>query len=258
MTLTDAIILAVIQGLTEFLPVSSSGHLALAEHLRHMPDPEKNLLFVLILHGASLLAVFTYYGRRLLDVLKSRRELLYLALATLPILAVGALLGKQIEALQSMPKVICGALIVNAAFLFISERFRGDQPIGETPAWKIFLMGVAQAILIPGLSRSGRTIGTGWICGIKREDAVRFSFFMSIPAVLAALTWKLWKSRHELGSQGLPITTLLVSFVICYLLSLASIRVVEKLATGRKWLVFSIYCALAGTAALIYFFSKPA
>ncbi len=255
MTLKEAVVLAIVQGLTEFLPISSSGHLALAENLLGMKDLEKNLLVTLILHMASLLAVVAYYNRRLFRI--SKREIAFLAIATIPILAVGAAFSKQIEALQGMPVVICVALIVNGAFLAVSERFKGEQPMDEASEWKAIVIGVAQAVLIPGLSRSGRTIGTGWMLGISRPDAVRFSFFLSIPAVLAAFSYKLFKHRHELSKFELPLGTTAIGFILCFVLSLASIRVVELLAGGRKWLVFSVYCFAAGSLGLVWFLTRP-
>lgn len=257
MTFTDAIILAVVQGLTEFLPISSSGHLVLAEHLLHMADPEKNLPFVLVLHLASLLAVFVYYARSLRELVSERRLMAYLVLASIPIGLVGVFLGKRIEALQSYPVLVCAMLIVNGAFLFFSDRFgKGSQPMDEAPEWKAILIGIAQAIRLPGLSRSGSTIGTGWLCGIARPDAVRFSFFLSIPAVLGASAWK---ARHLLKGEALHLPSIpvtLVAVVVCFLLSLASIRVVEKLAAGRRWLFFAVYSVVVGAAGLVYFLAN--
>ncbi|HEU4339689.1 MAG TPA: undecaprenyl-diphosphate phosphatase, partial [Planctomycetota bacterium] len=108
MSTTEALILGIIQGLTEFLPISSSGHLALANHLLGMKNLENNLVFTLILHLASLAAVFLYYWRRILELASARRrELAYLIVATIPILVVGALLDAQIEQAQGMPLLIC-------------------------------------------------------------------------------------------------------------------------------------------------------
>lgn len=255
MTLTEALVLAVVQGLTEFLPISSSGHLALAENLLGMKDLEKNLLVTLILHMASLLAVVVYYNRRLFQI--SKREAIHLAIATVPILVVGALFGRYFKALQAMPVVICAALVVNGAFLAVSERFKGDQPLAEAPWWKALVIGIVQAVLVPGLSRSGRTIGTGWMLGIQRPEVVRFSFFMSIPAVVAAFGYQLFKERHKLSTYEIPLVVTAAGFVLCFALSLASIGIVEKLSGGRKWLVFSVYCVVAGGAGLVWFLTRP-
>lgn len=253
MSYLDAAVLAILQGLTEFLPVSSSGHLALAEQLLGMKDLERNLAVTLLLHLASLAAVVTVYWRRLLDLLTlRRRELAYIVLATLPIVVVGALLDKQIESAHGMPRLICVMMIVNGLFLQLSDRFsRGTQPIAEAPAWKALVIGLTQAIRLPGLSRSGGTIGTGWLCGIDRTEAVRFSFILSIPAVLGACVWK--GRKLDLAALDLPLGPTLLGLVLTFGLSLVSIRIVETLAVGKRWTIFAVYCVVAGLGGFLYF-----
>lgn len=246
MSTTEALILGVIQGLTEFLPISSSGHLALANHLLGMKNLENNLVFTLILHLASLAAVFLYYWNRILELASARRrELAYLILATIPIFAVGALFGGQIEKAQGMPLLICACFVANGIFLFCADRYsKGDQRIPDAPAWKILVIGLAQAIRLPGLSRSGSTIGTGWLSGIERGEAVRFSFLLSIPAILGACAWK--ARKLDLGQVDLPLVPILLGAGITFGLSLVSIRVVEKLSTRNRFLVFAVYGVAAG------------
>jgi undecaprenyl-diphosphatase len=249
MSISEALILGLIQGLTEFLPISSSGHLALAEHLLGMKDLERNLIFTLILHLASLAAVFLHYRARLVALISSagRRELAYLALATIPIFAVGAVLGHQIEKAQGMPLLICACFVVNGIFLFIADKCSaGDQRIVDAPWWKILVIGLAQAARLPGLSRSGGTIGTGWLCGIDRAEAVRFSFLLSIPAILGACAWK--ARKLDLGQVDLPLVPILLGAGITFGLSLVSIRVVEKLSARNRFLVFAVYGVAAGLA----------
>lgn len=256
MSIVEAVVLGVIQGLTEFLPISSSGHLALAEHLLGMKDLERNLAVTLLLHLASLAAVFVHYGRGLLQLLTvRRRELARLVAATVPIVVVGALLEKRIEAVNGMPALICGLMIVNGGFLYLSDRFgRGTAPLQEAPWWKIVVVGIAQAIRLPGLSRSGSTIGTGWLLGIDRAGAVRFSFLLSIPAVLGAVAWK--ARKVDLARLELPAVPTFLALAITFALSLASIRVVELLSGRSRFLVFAVYCILVGTAGLAWFGSR--
>lgn len=253
MSIVEAIVLGVIQGLTEFLPISSSGHLALAEHLLGMKNPERNLTVTLLVHLASLAAVLVYYRRRLFRlVTDSRRELAYIVLATLPIVAVGALLEKRIEALHGMPVVICAMLVVNGVFIAISDRWgRGHQPLAEAPCWKALVVGIAQAIRVPGLSRSGSTIGTGWLAGLERSEAVRFSFLLSIPAVLGAVVWK--ARKLDVTSLQLPAGPTFLALAITFALSLLSIRIVEQLSLGRRWLVFAAYSVIVGIVGVLYF-----
>jgi len=253
MTYLEATVLAVVQGLTEFLPISSSGHLALAEHLLGMKDLERNLTVTLLLHLASLAAVFLYYRRRLWEFVGGRRrEFAYLVLATLPIVAVGALLEKRIESVHGMPALICAMLVVNGVFLWASDRWgRGTQMLADAPGWKALVVGLAQGLRLPGLSRSGSTIGTGWLVGLDRAEAVRFSFLLSIPAVLGAVVWK--SRKIDFRTIDLPWGPTILALALTFALSLASIRVVELLATGRKWLVFAVYSVVVGGAGLVYF-----
>jgi len=250
MSISEALVLGIIQGLTEFLPISSSGHLALANHLLGMKDLEKNLVFTLILHLASLAAVFLHYRSRLAALVSTagRRELACLVVATIPIFAVGAVLGGQIEKAQGMPLLICACFVVNGIFLFVADRCSaGDQKIADAPWWKILVIGLAQGARLPGLSRSGSTIGAGWLCGIERAEAVRFSFLLSIPAILGACAWK--ARKLDLGQVDLPLVPILLGTGITFGLSLVSIRVVEKLSTRNRFLVFAVYGVAAGLAA---------
>jgi undecaprenyl-diphosphatase len=246
MSTIEALVLGVIQGLTEFLPISSSGHLALANHFMGLNDLQKNLTYELILHLATLAAVVLYYRRRLYDLVRiPGRELVALVVATIPIVVVGYFLGAAITKTQGMPLLIAICFIINGVYLWIADFYgRGDQKLDAAPWWKIVVVGIAQAIRLPGLSRSGSTIGAGWLCGIERGDAVRFSFLLSIPAILGASAKDLLK--HGVGQVNLPLVPILLGAGAAFALSLASIRVVEKLSTRNRFLVFAVYGVAAG------------
>lgn len=246
MSITEALILGIIQGLTEFLPISSSGHLFLANYFMGHEDLDKNLAYLLVLHLATLAAVVLYYRRRIYDLArKPGRELVALVVATLPIVVVGFFLGDQIKKTQGMPSLIALCFIINGIFLWLADRLAwGNQPLAAAPWWKIVTIGIAQAIRLPGLSRSGSTIGTGWLCGIDRGDAVRFSFLLSIPAILGASAKDLMK--HDLGKVDLPLVPILLGAGTAFVLSLVSIRVVEKLSSRNRFLVFAVYGVATG------------
>ena len=246
MSTFEALVLGIIQGLTEFLPISSSGHLALANYFMGKEDLDKNLAYTLVLHLATLAAVVLYYRRRIYDLVRvPGRELAALVVATIPIVLVGYFLGDLIKKTQGMPLLICVCLVINGFYLWISDRLgRGEQKLAEAPWWKIVAVGVAQAIRLPGLSRSGSTIGAGWLCGLERGDAVRFSFLLSIPAILGASAKDLLK--HGVGEVGLPLVPILLGAGTAFVLSLASIRVVEKLSSRNRFLVFAVYSVAAG------------
>jgi undecaprenyl-diphosphatase len=246
MSIAEALVLGVIQGLTEFLPISSSGHLALANHFMGKKDLEQNIAYVLILHLATLAAVVLYYRQRLYDLARAPgRELAALVVATIPIVIVGFFLGDVILQTQRWPLLIAACFIINGIYLWIADKLgRGNQRLVEAPWWKIVTIGVAQAIRLPGLSRSGSTIGAGWLCGIDRGDAVRFSFLLSIPAILGASASDLVK--HGFGQVDLPLVPIVLGAGTAFVLSLASIRVVEKLSTRNRFLVFAVYGVAAG------------
>ena len=246
MSTLEALVLGIIQGLTEFLPISSSGHLALANYYMGNRDPDRNLTYVLILHLATLVAVVLYYRRRLYDLARAPgREVAALVVATIPIVLVGYFLGDVIKKTQVMPLLIAACFIINGIYLWVADRLgQGIQPLSAAPWWKIVVVGVAQAIRLPGLSRSGSTIGAGWLCGIDRTDAVRFSFLLSIPAILGASAKDLLK--HGVGQVDLPLVPIVLGAGTAFVLSLASIRVVEKLSTRNRFLVFAVYGVAAG------------
>ena len=246
MSTTEALILGVIQGLTEFLPISSSGHLALANHYMGRGDLEKNLTYTLLLHLATLAAVVLYYRRRLYELVRvPGRELAALVVATIPIVIVGYFLGDFIKTTQGMPLLIAACLVINGFYLWIADRLgKGQEKLAEAPWWKIGVVGVAQAIRLPGLSRSGSTIGAGWLCGLERGDAVRFSFLLSIPAIVGASAKDLLK--HGASEVGLPLVPILLGAGTAFVLSLASIRVVERLSARNRFLVFAVYSIAAG------------
>ena len=251
MELFDILVLAVVQGLTEFLPVSSKTHLLFAQLLLgRQPD----LALTVVMHAGSLLAILVYYGRAWIDLLRERRkEILLLALATLPAVLAAVLFKARLEALYSSPRLGAGFLLVTAAWLVIADR-RGRErhALLETPLGKILGIGLAQACaLLPGISRSGATIGAGYLLGLKREDAVRFSFFMGGVAILGALVLKA-KDVVRAKDPVDPVTIAL-GIAVTFAVSWAAIKVVERLSAKGRFSWFALYCALAGVAGLIYF-----
>lgn len=251
MNVIDAVILAVVQGLTEFLPVSSKTHLLFARHLLHLPV---DLFFDVTLHVGSLAAIVVYYWKSWLELLKERRaEIPRLVLATAPLIVAALLLRKYLTAAYENLALAAGMLLVTAVWLFIAERFsREKEGVLEAPLWKVLLVGLAQACaVLPGISRSGSTIGMGYLVGLKRGDAVRFSFFMGAIAIAAATA----KMTQELVSakarpDWLPIV---IGVAVTFVVSMAAIRVVEKLSPRGRFLWFALYCAVAGIVGLICF-----
>jgi len=263
----ESLVLAVVQGLTEFLPVSSSGHLVLTQAL-FGNFPADSLAFDLVLHLGTALAAALFYRREVGAVLRgllppyagaapatveARRLLLLLVVATVPTGVIGLVFKDGIEGLFSSPGAVAGNLAVTGLVLLAMPALRpGDTPLGRAAWWKAALVGVAQGIAVaPGISRSGSTIAAGLALGLRREDAVRFSFLLSLPAIAGA---SLLELRHGLGPG--PGTPEPARYALGFAAAaatgyLAILLVLRWTRAGRLW-IFGAYClAVAGAAAAL-------
>lgn len=252
MTLLSAILLAVIQGLTEFLPVSSSGHLALGSLI--MDIPAEDISFEVVVHLGTLMAVLAVYmkdiSRLLRGVLRRQKDSLalagVLALASVPAALAGFFLQDSISSLFGDPIAVSAMLIVTGCVLF-GTRFLADGRRGRPTAAGSLLVGVSQALaLLPGISRSGFTISSGLLAGIRREEAARFSFLLSVPAILGAAVLKL----GEAGSGEAGISLMAAGFAVSALTGYAALRVLLRFLRAGKFSSFAWYCWLVGGAGL--------
>ncbi len=254
LTLPQVIVLAVVQGLTEFLPVSSKTHLLFA---RYCMGKEPDLFFDITLHVGSLLAILLYYRKAWLELLRERRrEIPMLVLASLPAVVAALLFKKHVEALYTNLALASGLLLVTGGWLFLAERFGREKfDLTGAPWRKILWVGIAQAFaLLPGISRSGSTIGMAYLAGFRRTDAVRFSFFMGAIAILGALVFKGRDAlRAEAPLHALPIV---IGVAVTFAVSLAAIKGVELLSLKGRFSLFALYCAVAGGAGLVYFIMR--
>ena len=265
-------VLGFVQGVAEFLPISSSGHLTLLQHFFGMPEPDQ--LFNILLHFATLLAVCVYYLQDVVEMIveffrgiaslfsrqpshgnppEARRLVLLVIVGTLPLFVV-MLIKDQVEALGSSPVFVSCALLVTGCVLFLSDRMAGGKKTARNATMKdVLLVGVAQGCAtIPGLSRSGCTISAGMAVGFDRKFAVRYSFLMSLPAVLGATILEV---KDVFGVEGglaegvLP--KYLLGMVIAGVVGYFSIRLVNLLASKGKFGAFAYYCWAAGLIFLI-------
>ena len=200
MTPVQAAILGVIQGLTEFLPISSSAHLALSHWLFGWGDPADNVPFDVALHLGTLLAVLLYFRKDLLTLargslaaLRERRmtpelkQVLFLAIATIPAMVLGFLFKSAFERMHDWPPLMAATLAGVGLFLFAIDRRPAGHRTEPTAASSLVIGTLQAAALVPGVSRSGITIVGGLLCGLTRPAAARFSFLLSIPAILGAV-----------------------------------------------------------------------
>lgn len=252
MTLLSVIVLSVIQGLTEFLPVSSSGHLALTGMI--LKVPEGDITFEIVVHLGTLIAVLAVYRKDLVElvigVFGRKRESLILAglliTASIPAGLAGFFLAHSIEKSFDNPVIVSVMLLVTGCILF-STRFAKKGSRDNPTLIGSFIVGISQAMaLLPGISRSGFTISTGLFAGIKREKAARFSFLLSIPAIAGAAVLKL----GDAGSSGIDTFMLITGFAISALTGYFALTILLKFLRAGKFSVFAWYCWLLGLTGL--------
>lgn len=272
MTVLKAIILGLIQGLSEFLPISSSGHLAIAGKIMGMdPEADSLLSFNILLHVATLAAVFIVYREDIWNMIKAffammgdiftgkgpglrkdmyRRLVIMLIVGTIPAVPAAVIFGKIIE---NPPIYAVGIfLIITALLLFVSDKLGGGQKTLENMTVKdSVIVGCFQALgTLPGISRSGSTIVGGLFARLDKNVAVRFSFLLSIPAILGALVLDLkdlFSGEAVLG-EPLPI---IVGMIVAGVSGYFAIRFLLGVVRRSKLSVFSVYCLAAGILAII-------
>jgi len=249
-----AALLGVIQGLTEFLPVSSSAHLILARFFFGWEAPEFGLAFDVALHVGTLVAILAYFWRDIAamvaalpsvfssDAGPSARLIRLIALGTVPAILVGLLFNDYIEARLRTPVVAAGALAMGAVLMLIAERATsGRRDEASLTMADALLIGVAQAAaLIPGVSRSGSTIAVGMLLGVRREAAARFTFLLAIPAILAAAGKESIELRHTHPDAHL-LTLFAVGAGVSALVGYLTIKYFLRFLARHRLDVFAYY-----------------
>ena len=272
MTFLSSFLLGLVQGIAEFLPISSSGHLAIAQNLLGMSDagtvPE---FFDVLLHLGTLVAVFVAYWADIKDMVleffrgagdlihhstpnpvpPSRRLILLIILGTLPLFVVLPV-KDAVQSLSNSMVFIGAALIVTGALLFVSDRVKKGRKNERTATWlDVLIVGLGQAIAtMPGISRSGMTITTGCFVGFERKFAVRFSFLLSIPAVLGANILSL-ADAAKAGINWAEVPVYLVGVVTAAVVGYLCIRLLRFIAERGKFGAFAYYCWAVGVLTLV-------
>ena len=253
MELWKAAVLGIVQGLTEFLPVSSSGHLLLFERILGVDGG--GLFLGVMLHAGTLLAVLGVYARRLWEMFRrARRQLLWLIGATLPAALVGVLLGDAIDRLFFGGEWLWAAFALTSLLLFLTDRkLRAGGAPRPLTAGRALAVGAAQALaVLPGLSRSGVTLAAGVFCGLSRADAADFSFLLSLPVIAGAFLLELLSALTARGAvvaiswQSLAVGTLCAA--ACGLLS---VRLMLRCMKGARLWPFALYLAALSAALLL-------
>lgn len=271
-----SIAMGFLQGVAEFLPISSSGHLTLFQYF-FSPDqnPEElDMLFTILLHFGTLVSVFVYYWQDIIDMIRefflgladlfarkgshqgrppeARRLVLMIIVGTLPLFAV-LLVKDTVDAAFSNVTFVSAALIATGFLLFFSDRMAKGRKTARTATIRdALLVGCAQAVgTLPGISRAGSTISAGMLCGFDRTFAVRFSFLLSLPAVLGANILEIADAVKTGGVDISKLPMYLVGMVVAGVVGYFAIRLVNLLANKGKFGAFAYYCWAVGVISLV-------
>lgn len=260
-----AIILGIVEGVTEFIPVSSTGHLILATELLGF-NAEQWKAFNVIIQLGAILAIVVLYWRTFWAVLRglfareamSWRFVRNVLLGFLPSAILGFLLINSIETLLGNAVVVAWALVIGGIAILVIERFAKPGEIvgvADMPVGRVVGIGLIQCLaMIPGVSRSGATILGGLSLGVERRTAAEFSFFLAVPTMLGATTLELVKHRDALvaGTSGVGLAAVAVGFVVSFLVAIVVVRAFVSYISRHGFAPFAWYRILAGGAALIW------
>jgi undecaprenyl-diphosphatase len=251
MTYLEAILLGIVQGITEFLPISSDGHLLIVEHwLGRKVD---NVAINVALHAGTLLSIVVMFYGDLVATLRKPRLMVAVVVATLPLIPFGLFFKRLIdETLNTLPAAGVG-LLITSAFLFLATRVReGTRGLDEVRAWDGLVVGLFQLLApAPGISRSGSTILGGLLMGLTRDAAARFSFLIAVPAISGALVLyskKLFKGEN---GEAMALGPLAVGALVSFAVGIVAIRILMAVVVRRKLAGFAWYCLLLGSAVLV-------
>lgn len=254
-----ALILGIVEGLTEFLPISSTGHLIIVGSLLNFTD-ERSKVFIIVIQLAAILAVCWNYRERIRDVVVGlpgdpvqRRFATHVVLAFLPAAVLGVMFHDIIKTYLFNPLTVAGALIVGGlVILYVEKRaYRPRVHSVDEMDWKMALkVGFAQAIaMFPGVSRAGATIIGGMIFGLSRKTATEFSFFLAIPTMLGATVYDLYQNWSILSAADIPLFA--VGFVASFISAMIAVKVLLRFVANHTFVVFAWYRIIFGMVVLI-------
>ena len=264
MSWLEALILGIVQGLTEFLPVSSSGHLEIGQALLGTAG-EENLTFAIIVHTATVLSTLVVLWREVQQLFKGTFTTLqwnaekdYVAkilVSMIPVFVVGMFFKDQVEAFFGNGLLLVGiCLLITAALLALSEWLqKRHQNAGHEVTYKdAFIIGIAQACaVLPGLSRSGTTIATGLLCGVKKESVAQFSFLMVLIPILGEALLDGMKLLTGDVTSELGLIPAIVGFVAAFVTGCFACKFMIEIVRRQRLVWFALYCAIVGTVTII-------
>ena len=254
MTTFESAILGTVQGLTEFLPVSSSGHLVILQTF-FKNFSQSGITFDILIHLATLLSVFVYFRKQILEIasFKNNKWLYLIIVGTITAGIVGLLFKDQIETFFSNINFVIITLVITGILLFLSDLPKNlSKDKGSITYLDAIIIGIFQAFaILPGISRSGATISAGIFRGVKRETATEFSFILSIPAILGAVVLSLKDFKYISHADYLPYA---IGFLAAFITGLLSLKMLTIIIKAKNLKYFAFYCRIL---ALSVFLFKP-
>lgn len=257
MTEFQAFILGVIQGITEFLPVSSSGHLELGTRFLGIKNAD-NLLFAVNVHAATVLSTLIVFRRNISELFsgilnkgwnENKSYLLKLLISAVPVILIGLFFADRIESLFHQNILLVGIMLIFTALLLIFANFSVSGE-GKISYLHSFIIGISQAIaVLPGISRSGATIATGLILKNSRKMMAQFSFLMVLLPIIGAFGWEFAKGSFT-GSETIGFLPMAIGFITSFITGLVACRFMVKIVSNGKLIYFGIYCFIAGLFAI--------
>jgi undecaprenyl-diphosphatase len=249
MTILDAIVLGIVEGITEFLPISSTGHLILTTDLLHVVETDFVKTFIIVIQlGAILAAAVLYWRRLLLDP----RTLAITTVAFIPTGIVGFALYEVIKAFLGNPAIVLWSLLIGGILLLLIERWLRDRPVSIHSVRDISypqaaVIGTCQALsMIPGVSRSAATIMTGLLLGVDRKAIVEFSFILAIPTMIAASAYEIYKTHKQMSLAEFDL--LAIGFIVAFVLAILAIKFLLRFVQTHTFNAFGVYRIIAAIA----------
>jgi undecaprenyl-diphosphatase len=262
MSILEAIILGIVQGLTEFLPVSSSGHLVLTNTILDTElDPEKSLLMTVVLHFATALSTVVIFRKEIIKIFKGLFQFKWnddakfsvkIILSMIPAALVGVLFDEQIKAFFDGNVMLVGfMLLLTGILLFLADKAQNTEK--DVAVMSAVIIGISQAIaILPGISRSGATISTSVLLGVDRDQSARFSFLMVVPLIFGAMAKDIMSPEFSFSSAD--VIPLSAGFIAAFVTGLIACTWMIALVKRAKLKYFSFYCFAVGIGALIFTF----
>lgn len=257
----EAIILGIIQGLTEFLPVSSSGHLEIGKVALGV-NAEKSLIFTVVVHGATVMSTIVIFWKDIMAIFKGlfafkwndeTKYVVKLIVSMIPVLILGFTFAEEVESLFTGNMLLVGSMLLVTALLLTFSYYakQTDKEIGFGDS---FIIGIAQALaVLPGISRSGATISTGLILKNKKDGIAKFSFLMVLVPIIGANLKDLMDGKLS-GNSDISAGVLIAGFLAAFIAGVLACKWMIGIVKKGKLIYFAIYCALVGLGAIIYYF----